>query len=64
MKKEYIAPQLLFETSVQTSLFLMASGEITQSDDAATVTPGEGEYGDSDWASRRRSQWDEEDEDF
>lgn len=64
MKKEYIAPQL-FETVVQTSLFLMTSGQINSTGDEATVTPSEEEYNGSDWTSRRRSQWDEEeDEDY
>ena len=61
MKKEYIAPAL-FEVIIASQPIMVGSGEIVKTDDAATVTPGEGEYNGNDWASRRHSQWDDEDE--
>jgi len=66
MKKEYIAPQL-FEMIVETGHILAGSGEIKQSgsQEQATVTPSQETYGGKDWASRRSSVWDDdEDEDF
>ena len=65
MKKEYIAPQQ-FEMIVETGHILAGSGEITTNDkDEAIVTPGKNTYEGNDWASRRNSAWDdEENEDF
>lgn len=62
MKKEYIAPQL-FELIVKTGHILAGSGEINQKgENNAIVTPSGSTYSGSDWASRRNSVWDDEDE--
>ena len=65
MKKDYIAPQLIEELAIEIGQILAGSGEFTTSDEHVTVTPGEGEYGGGDWASRRSIWADESDgEDF
>ena len=65
MKKEYISPMLFLIAEPTDCILGAASGTITTNGDTATVTPGQGEYGGNDWASRRqKSVWGDEEDDF